>query len=391
MGPGGRQSFVIGVGMTPFGKFPGRSLRSLGRQAILEALRDAGVSAKQIQILCCGTARTGILQGRESGMGQLVGWEVGIEGVPVHNVKAYCASGAAAFNVGYMAVSGGFHDLALVVGLEKLSQRPEKGKTLTSDGMEIEGDLGFTPPAYYAMAARRHMERFGTTRKQLAMVAVKNREAGSYNPRAQYQDRLSVDDVLNSRTVVEPLRLFDCCPTGDGAAAAVIASEDLVKRLGKGDAIRIDASVLGTGYYSQAQRDLTSFGLDAKTAQQAYETAGKGPEDLDLAEVHDAFTIAEIIHYEDLGLCSRGDGGRLVEEGVTKIGGALPVSTSGGLLTKGHPLGATGVAQIVEIVEQLQGRSGKRQVEGASVGLAQVSGGFMEGDFATSSVTVLSR
>lgn len=386
-----RSAYVLGVGITPFGKFPDTSLRSLGRRAAVDALNDAGIGPDDVEMLTCGTARSGILQGRESGVGQLVGWEVGIEQVPVYNVKAYCASGATALNLAHMAVSGGFADVALAVGLEKMSQRPEKGRTLTSDGMEIEGDLGFTPPAYYAMAARRHMEEYGTTREQLAMVAVKNRRAAAHNPVAQYRDPITVDDVLSSRPVVEPLHLFDCCPTGDGAAAAVVVSDDRLASLENDRAVRIDASVMATGRYHDTQRDLTTFKLDAESAKTAYEQAGVGPDDLDLVEVHDAFTIAEIIHYEDLGLCERGEGGRLVQEGATEIGGRIPVSTSGGLLTKGHPLGATGVAQVVEIVQQLRGESGARQVEDARVGLAHVSGGFLEGDFATSGVTILSR
>jgi acetyl-CoA acetyltransferase len=385
-----RAAYVLGVGMTPFGKFPNRSLRSLGRDAAHQALRDAAIFARDVDLLACGNARSGMLEGRESGLGQVVGWEVGIEQVPVYNVKAYCASGATALNVAHMAVAGGFAEIALAVGLEKMSRRPEKGRTLTSDGMEIEDDLGFTPPAYYAMAARRHMEEYGTTREQLAMVAVKNRQAAAHNPRAQYRDAITVQDVLNSRPVVGPLHLFDCCPTGDGAAAAVIVSEERLLSLDGSRATRIDASVLATGRYSDVRRDLTRFTLDAETARSAYEQAGVGPEDLDVAEVHDAFTIAEIIHYEDLGLCNRGEGGRLVTQGATGLGGRMPVSTSGGLLTKGHPLGATGIAQVVEIVEQLRGESGARQVEGARVGLAHVSGGFLEGDFATSGVTIVS-
>jgi acetyl-CoA acyltransferase len=382
--------FVVGTGITRFGKFPDRSLRSLGREAALAALRSAGVAPGDIEVISCGSARSGILQARESGVGQMIGWELGINEIPVYNVKAYCASGSSAFNVAYMAVAGGFHDVALVVGLEKLSDRPGGGKTLTSDGVELEGDLGFTPPAWYASAARRHMEEFGTTREQMAMVAVKNRAAGMLNPIAQYTKPITVEDVLASRPVVGPLQLLDCCPTGDGAASVVLMSKAAAERFGHRDPVKVAASVMRTGLYEQV-KDLHTFQLDVNTVARAYESAGVSPEDVNVAEVHDAFTIAEIIHYEDLGFCKKGEGGRLVEDGVTALGGRLPISVSGGLMTKGHPLGATGVAQIIEITEQLRGTCGARQVEGAKVGLAQVSGGFVEGDLATCTITILTR
>lgn len=385
-----RDVYVGGTGLTRFGKFPDRSLRSLGREAAVAAVRSAGVSPRDVEMISCGCARSGILQARESGVGQLIGWELGINEIPVYNIKAYCASGSSAFNVAYMGVAGGFHDVALVIGLEKLSDRPGGGKTLTSDGVELEGDLGFTPPAFFAAGARRHMEQYGTTREQLAKVAVKNRAAGALNPIAQYTEQITVEQVLNSRPVVGPLNLLDCCPTGDGAGAVVLMSEDAVRRFDCPDPVRVAASLVRTGVYAQ-QKDMATYQLDVKTARLAYEVAGVGPEDVAVAEVHDAFTIAEIIHYEDLGFCAKGEGGRLVDEGVTALGGRLPVSVSGGLLTKGHPLGATGVAQIIEITEQLQGRSGARQVEGARVGLCHVSGGFHEGDLATSTITILSR
>jgi len=382
--------FIAGVGMTPFGKFPKKSLRSFGREAAVEALTDAGVSPKDVGLLACGSARTGIYQGRESGVGQLIGWEVGIREIPVYNVKNYCASGATAFNVAWLGVASGEHDVALAVGLEKMSTRSGHSRPLTADGMELEGDLGFTPPAYYAMVARRHMQDYGTTREQIASVAVKNRRAARSNPRAQYRDEISLKDVLRAKPVASPLTLLDCCPTGDGAAAAVLVSGKVAARLGRQRLVRVAASVLRSGCYDQV-KDMTVFDLDVRASRLAYEKAGIGPDEIDLAEVHDAFTIGELVHYEDLGFCAKGDGGQLIADGVTEIGGRLPVNPSGGLLTKGHPLGATGVAQIFELVSQLRGDAGDRQVLGARVGLAQVSGGFLEGDFATSGITILTR
>ncbi|ABH00832.1 probable acetyl-CoA C-acyltransferase (3-ketoacyl-CoA thiolase) (plasmid) [Rhodococcus jostii RHA1] len=377
--------------MTPFGKFPTENMGSLGRDAGLSALGDANVRPHDVEMISCGSARSGILHSRESGVGQLVGWEIGIEGVAVYNEKAYCASGSIAFNVANMAVASGTYDVALVIGVEQMSRRDGKGRPLTSDGMLLEGEQGFTPPAYYAMAARRHMEHYGTTREQIAAVAVKNRRAAALNPKAQYRTPITMEDVLSAKHVVGPLHLLDCCPTGDGAAAAVIVSERGAERLGIEPGIQIGASVIGSGFYRNQTRDMTSFGLDRSTSRQAYDVAGVGPADIDVAEVHDSFSIAEIIHYEDLGFCEPGMGGKFVESGETSLGGKIPVNTGGGLLNRGHPLGATGVAQIVELADQLLGRAGDRQVPSAQTALAHISGGFHESDFATSGVTILKK
>ena len=381
--------YVAGVGMTPFGKFRDSTMASLGRVAGREALTDAGVDPHCIEMIACGSARSGILHASESGVGQLIGWELGIQGVAVYNEKAFCASGAVAFNIAHMALSSGAHDVALVVGVEKMSSRDGAGRPLTSDGMALEGEQGFTPPAYYGMAARRHMETYGTTREQIASVAVKNRAAAQHNPKAQYRDPITIGDVLGSKEVVWPLHLLDCCPTGDGAAAAVLVNEAGAEKLGLEPAIRVAASVIGSGYYLKQNRDMTSFSLDKATSARAYELAGLGPSDIDVAEVHDSFSVAEIIHYEDLGFCEPGTGGKLVEAGETALGGRIPVNTGGGLLNRGHPLGATGVAQIVELCDQLRGRAGARQVDGARTALAHINGGFHEGDFATSGITIL--
>jgi acetyl-CoA acetyltransferase len=382
-------TYLAGAGMTPFGKFRDATLATLGRDAGREALSDAGLDPRHIEMISCGSARSGIMHGRESGVGQLIGWELGIEGVAVYNEKAFCASGAVAFNIAYLALSSGAHDVALVVGVEKMSSRDGAGRPLTSDGMVLEGEMGFTPPAYYAMAARRHMDVYGTTREQIAAVAVKNRLAAQHNPKAQYRDPITLEDVLGAKAVVRPLHLLDCCPTGDGAAAAVLVNEAGAEKLGLQPTVRVVASVMGTGLYGGQGRDMTSFALDKITARRAYEMSGLGPADIDVAEVHDSFSIAEIIHYEDLGFCEPGAGGKLVEHGETALGGRIPVNTGGGLLNRGHPLGATGVAQIVELSDQLRRRSGARQVDGARTALAHINGGFHEGDFATSGITIL--
>lgn len=382
--------YVLGVGMTRFGRFPERSIRELGREASLAALLDAGVVKDDVDVVVCGSARTGILQGRESGVGQLIGWELGINSVPVYNVKNYCASGSTSFDVARMAIASGEHDVALAIGVEKLSSRVGRGAALTSDGMEVEGDLGFSPPAYFGMLARRHMDLYGTTREQMAEVTVKNRRFAAMSPYPQYRDQVTVDEVLAARPVAEPLTLLDCCPTSDGAAAAVLVSGRVLGRYGRERAVRVAASVLHSGIYDQV-KDLTTFDLDVGTSRAAYERAGLGPADVDVAEVHDAFTIAEIVHYEDLGFCAKGEGGPFVAEGHTQLGGTTAVSTGGGLLTRGHPLGATGLAQVHEVTVQLRHEAGDRQQPGARVGLTHVAGGFLEGDIATSTVILLTK
>jgi acetyl-CoA acetyltransferase len=255
--------------------------------------------------------------------------------------------------------------------------------------MELEGRLGFTPPAFFALMARRYMEDTGTSRETLAKVAVKNRRHAALNPLAQYREPISVEDVLSSPMVADPLTRFSCCPTTDGGAAVVVMSRAAVRRYGVRRAIRVRASSLASGGYRA--EDLARLEIDRRAARRAYEDAGLGPEDVDVAEVHDAFTISELVHYEDLGFCASGEAGELVEAGETALGGRLPVSTSGGLLSRGHPLGATGIAQAVEVVSQLRDQAGARQVPGARVGLIHCVGGFVAYDAAATAIHLLSR
>jgi acetyl-CoA acetyltransferase len=380
---------VAGVGMTPFGKFPDRLLEDLGLEAVLAALDDAQLGVGDVQAVYAGHARTGRLLGRENGGGQLVMASAGRRGIPVTGVGNFCASGSTAFREAVIAVKSGLYDVVLALGVEKLSARPEKGKPLTSDGMEFEGEFGFTPPAFFALVAEAYMERTGATREVFAQVAVKNRAHAQYNPYAQYRTPVTVEQVLSSKLVAGPLTLLSCCPTGDGAAAAVLVSERAARRLGGERLVR----VLGTGLRS-GFGDPTATGhfeVDRATARDVYEQAGVEPADIDVAEVHDAFTVTEVIHYEDLLLCPPGDGRKLVADGHTALGGRIPVSTSGGLLSKGHPLGATGIAQVHEIVTQLRGEAGPRQVPEARVGLTHCAGGFLDGDIAASAVHVFGK
>lgn len=382
-----RNVCIAGVGMTAFGKFPSRRFEDLGLEAVQAAIADAGISPSLIQAGYAGHARTGRVLGWESGVGQAVLWEAGITGIPIVGIANFCSSGGSAFREAWVAVAGGLVDCAIAIGIEQLSVRTDKGQPFTSDGIEIDGKLGFTPPAFFAMVAQRHMADHGTTLDQMADVTVKNRRHAAANPRAQYRQPTTRQEVLASATVADPLTVMQCCPTGDGAAAAILVSEDLARKLRGGNAIAVRAVQLVSGHYDPS-RDITSFEATVRAARLAYEQAGIGPEDVDVAEVHDCFSIAEIIHYEDLGFCERGTGGRFVSQ--AGIDGKVAVNTSGGLLAKGHPLGATGIAQLAELVWQLRGEAGERQVKEPKVGLAHVVGGFQAGDAASVSLILLS-
>ncbi len=379
-----REVFIIGAGMTQFGRHLDRNLRDLGREACLNALRDAGITPKKVEAGYCGNALASALQG-ETGVGQNVFWEVGINEIPIVNTENACASGSTALREGWMAIAGGFYDLVIVAGVEKTVM--PKGTMLNVGAAELETKLGDVFPGQFALIAQKHMERYGTTREQLAKVSVKNHFNGALNPYAQFQKQVTVEEVLNSPLVADPLTLFSCCPNSDGAAALILCSKRKAQKM-KVRTVRIAASTLTSGTYDN-QRDITGWEIEKRAAEGAYEMASLGPKDIDLVEVHDAFTISEIIHYEDLGLCAPGEGGRLIDEGATKLSGRIPVNPSGGLLAKGHPVGASGVAQVVEIVWQLRGEGGKRQIKNSRVGLAQIMGGYKEGDTRACTVHIL--
>lgn len=379
-----RDVFIIGVGMTPFGKHADRSLRDLGREACLKAIRDAGIHPKQIEAGFCGNALAPAIQG-ETGVGQNVFWEVAINGIPIVNVENACASGSTALWQGWMGIAGGFYDMVIVAGVEKTVM--PKGSMLNVGAAELEIQMGEAFPAYFALIAQKHMERYGTTPEQLAKVSVKNHFNGTLNPYAHFQKLMSVEEVLHSPIIADPLTLYSCCPNSDGAAALVLCGKDMAHKLDVRP-VRVAASVLKTGTYDN-QRDITGWEIESRAAKDAYQMASIGPEDLDVVEVHDAFTISEIIHYEGLGLCPLGEGGRLINEGAPELSGRIPVNPSGGLLSKGHPVGASGVAQVVEIVWHLRGDAGKRQVKNARIGLAQIMGGNKEGDTRACTIHIL--
>lgn len=374
---------IVGVGMVPCGKHPDESLIAMGTEAVLHALKDAGIMPSQVDACFFGNVLGSRLFG-DFTMGQHVFWGVGINKVPVVNVENACTSGSTAMYLGYNMVAAGQAEVVLAAASEKMYV-PEMG-LVDSGRAELGTLLGLVAPATFGIRARRHMAEFGTTERQLASVAVKNRGHARHNPFAQFREPVTVEEVLSSPMVADPLTRLQCCPIADGAAAVVLCSPAMAKRLGRG--VNIESVALVSGDYANPQ-DLVRWDTVKRAGLKAYEKAGIGPEDLHVVECHDAFTITEILNYEALGFCKPGDGGKLVEDGHTKLGGRLPVNASGGLLSRGHPVGASGLVQVAEIVTQLRGEAGARQVEGARVGLTHNMGGDMEGDVRTCCVSVL--
>lgn len=372
--------YVAGSGVIPFRRYPDRTIVSLATEAACLALADAGVAAAGLGIGFFANALAGKLFG-DLTIGQNVFAAIGAPRIAVINVENACTSGSTAFYLACLAIRAGEADLALVVGAEKMCV-PQLG-LLNSGNTELDTLLGLVTPASFALRARRHMHEFGTTAQQLAQVAVKNRRHAADNPIAQFRVPISVDEVLASPLIADPLTRLQACPIADGAAALVLCSGAMARRLGA--TVRVRAAVLASGGYENPQ-DLAQWQTDRRGATEAYAQAGIGPDGIDLVECHDAFSIAEIMHYEALGLCEPGAGGWLVERGATALGGRYPVNASGGLLSRGHPVGATGVAQIAEIADQLRGRAGARQVSGARTGLAHCMGGDKAAD--TKSITV---
>jgi acetyl-CoA acetyltransferase len=364
-----RDVFVAGVGMLRFGRYKERDVPDLGAEAALLALADAGLGIRDVGYLACGC-----LFQANAMVGQRILQEIGQTGIPVVNVANACATGSTAFREAWLAVASGEHDVALCVGVEQMGKMGLLGNTGGGSGVRTEGVVGSgLMPAVFGQAGMEHMRRYGTTVEQFAKVAVKNHRHSTKNPLSQYQVEMTLEEVLNARMVAYPNTLYMCCPTGDGAAAAVVVAPEKARQLGA--RVRVLASVLTSDPWTE--RDLTLPDVNTLTrnaARQAYERAGVAPSDLDLVELHDCFATAEILHYENLGLCGEGEAGRLIDEGEVAHGGRIPVNVSGGLLSKGHPLGATGVAAIYELTTHLRGAAGARQVADARVGLSHVIG-----------------
>jgi acetyl-CoA acyltransferase len=420
-----RDVFIAGTGMTAFGKFMDSSVRKLAEEATAEALRDAQATPGDIEMAFFSNAVSGILTGQEMIRGQVALRNTGILGVPIVNVENACASASSAFFLAHMAVASGQVDIALAVGSEKLTH-PDKMRSFAAIGTAVDldnlvaarealiktllgsgsigPDAGSPLPVgaevvpqkkdgsgkspfmdVYAKMTAHYMERSGATAEDFARIAVKNQGNGKLNPKAQYGGDVTVEEVLASRQISGPLTLLMCSPIGDGSAAIVLCSEDAARRLGA-ETVRIRATALVSG------RDRTPDepGAVERAVAKAYDMAGVGPADLDVCEVHDAAAPAELMIYEELGLCGPGEGPKLLASGETALGGRIPVNPSGGLLAKGHPIGATGCAQLVELADQLRGRCGARQVDGAQVALAENGGGFLGTDPAAMVITVLS-
>lgn len=356
------EAYVRGAVMAPFGHTPDRSLEDLVHPPIVEAVQEAGLEPGDIEAIFGGSYASGVLTAQRAVRG------LGLSDRPIVNVENACASSSFALHQAVTAVRDGHYRNVLVLGVEQLSRHDSSLVPLNDDDPDVQ--LGLVMPAMYAMRAKRHQHEHGTTDRQLALVSVKSHANGALNPYARFQEPVRVDQVLDSRMIAEPLTLLQCCAGGDGAAALVVSANS-------GDAapIRVAASAVSAGLATTGPRDMAASDLTAKVSTQAYDEASLGPEDLDVIELHDAFTVAELIYYEALGLCGRGEAGKLIEQGTTNLDGSIPVNPSGGLLSRGHPVGATGAAQAVEITWQLQGRADARQVDGPRVGLTHTTGG----------------
>jgi acetyl-CoA acyltransferase len=406
--------YVAGIGLTPFGKLENLSVKDLTRQAVTEALADAGSGSEPIGVAFFANATQGILEGQSVVRGQIALRAMGIHGVPIANVENACASGSTAFHLACVYVQSGIADVALAVGCEKMySADKQKTFSVFSGGWDVHesnkivarllalGD-GVSPPPgikdqelksvfldVYAAIAKYHMKTFGLTERQLAIVASKNHAHSVFNPHSQYRHPMTVEEVLAAKTVAWPLTLPMCSPISDGAAAILLCSREALGRFPKSRPIKVLASVLASG----VEREWGQFSqhIARRAAVQAYEQAGLSPEDMSVAEVHDATAFGEILQSECLGFCGVGEGGVLAESGATRLGGRIPINVSGGLESKGHPVGATGIAQICELTCQLRGESGTRQVPGARLAIAANGGGFYGVEEAAACVNILGK
>lgn len=363
--------FVVSAAMIPFGKHKSSSYVGLAVPPLIEALKNAGVEKSDVDAVYVGHSYGGMMTG------QRICKEIGLGTVPTVNVDNACSSGATAIHEAWEAISQGLIDVAVCIGVEKLTQFGGGMLPLSPEDREVK--QGIVMPAVYAMRATRYMHDFDATPEDLALVSVKARKHGALNPFAQFRQGVTVEEVLNARPVADPFTLLMCCPTGDGAAVVVLASERARQRLEADTAVRVAASVLHSGHVEEGFRDMTKPEISYQSARDAYAMAGIEPKDLDMIELHDAFSIAELVYYEAFGLADHGRGTDLIRDGRTTFGGDVVVNPSGGLLAKGHPVGASGVAQVVEAFWQLTGHAGARQIEDARWALTHVTGGGTAG------------
>lgn len=419
LGGGGgtlRKVYIIGVGMTPFGRWPDESIKSLVSKAVGEAFSDGGIEKHQVEAAWFSNCTWGYFSGQDCIRGQVALRPLGLTGLEIINVENACASAASSLHGAWLAVASGYHDCVLAVGAEKMSH-PDKRKVFDAfyacvdiENKEatfaawagVRDQVGLELPVdaevaaenrsvfmdVYAAQCHWHMGRFGSTQHQLAVISAKNHNHAVHNPKAQIKKQMSVEDVLNSRIISWPLTLAMCSPIGDGAAAALVCSEDFLRKSkAENPKVRIRSSVLMSG----TDRDLDGEDVSFRASNRAYEMAGVGPEDIDTAEVHDATAYGELHQVEALGFCPLGEGGRLAESGETALGGQRPINPSGGLECRGHPVGATGLAQIYELVMQLRGQAGKKQVVGARLALAQNGGGNIGYEEAAVAIHILEK
>jgi acetyl-CoA acyltransferase len=388
-----RRVIVAGVGQTAFGKFLDRNVRSLAQEALASALEDAGLEAERIGVTFFSNSLSGLITGQETIRGQVALRYSGVMGRPIINIDNACSSGSSAFQLAWLSVASGQVDIALAIGAEKLTH-PDKTVTFKAyaSGVDVEERERLQRDAptdrslfmdIYAERARRYMARSGATAEDFARVTVKSRLAASFNPKAQFRDPTTIEEVLDSKIISPPLTRPMCSPIGDGAAAAILVSEQVAKEL-SAPSVHVLATITATAKPDGAE-PVAAF----RAAQEAYTIARVLPKDIHVAEVHDASAPAEIMLYEHLGFAEKNRGFELVREGVTSIGGALPVNAGGGLLSRGHPVGATGIAQLVELTSQLRGTAGARQRTGAKIALAECSGGEIGADSAVATVTIL--
>ncbi len=406
-----RAAYILGVGMTPFRRWPDATVRSLAEMAVRDALADAGITTRDVQAVAFANAVQDAIEGQFGIRGQIALRDMDFDAVPIVNVENACASAATALNVALMQVRSGAAEIALAVGSEKMThpdpavpvaafegswERADRAAAIDrlvrlGEGTPIPPGVVESPRTVfmdvYAAFAKYHMARFGTTQAQLAAVAAKNHRHSVHNDRAQYRRPFTVAEVLAARTIAWPLTLPMCSPISDGAAAAVVVSEAAARRLGMGRAVRIRAQALMTG--GRRAPDAVEAHISRRAALAAYEAAGLGPPDVDVVECHDATAFGEVQQSENLGFFAFGDGGPAAERGDTTLGGRIPFNPSGGLESKGHPIGATGLGQIFELVTQLRGAAGARQVAGARIALAENGGGLMGVEEAAVSVTIL--
>ncbi len=407
--------FVIGTGMIRFNKYPDASVRGMAHDAVNLVLKDAGLGKDDIQAAYVSNTFWGMFANQHSIRGEVMLWDMGIDRIPIVNCENACAGASTAFYLGYTAIKAGMFDVVLALGSEKITHEnkalslgayatcmdvenfaehlkmfEELSKRFTvkmPDGQSPPGEGRSVFMDAYAMGARWHMSTFGSTQRQLAVICSKNHLHGSLNPLAQYQGTMSVEEVMADKPVAYPLTRAMCAPVGDGASAAILCSKSYLKKRKDKRAVRIRASVLGSGMH----RDIEGPDIGERLSSQAYDMAGLGPKDIHLAELHDATSYGELHQTEAMGFCKLGEGGIFAESGATTLGGRLPINTSGGLECRGHPIGASGLAQIHEIVTQLRGEAGKRQVEGARIGLTENGGGNLGVEEASMTIHILEK